>query len=197
MKKNLILFLFAFITAITAQAQMQAPSFGIRAGANYSGFSGDKADNLDRMFGFHGGITSRFYLTSDDFFAIQPEVLFSTKGAESKDDSFKYKISYLDVPVLGRVNAGPLYFEGGPQVSFRVGGDIESNGQNIDDDLDQFKRTSFGYAAGVGLTSTPLGLSLGVRYNGDISKLYDNENVSDARNNVFMLTLAYMLPSKY
>ena len=196
MKKTLTMFLLLLVTTVTVQAQMQAPGIGIRAGANYSGFSGDDSDNLDRMFGFHAGLTSQFYLTSDNFFAIQPELLFSKKGAESDDDSFKYKISYLDVPVLARVNAGPLYFEGGPQVSFRVGGDIESNGINIDDDLDQFKRTSFGYAAGIGLAAVPLGLSIGVRYNGDISKLYDNENVSDARNNVFMLTLAYMFTGR-
>ncbi|WP_439880434.1 porin family protein [Pontibacter sp. MBLB2868] len=196
MKKTLILFVLAMVTTVAAQAQMQAPRFGIRAGANYSGFSGDDADNLDRLFGFHAGVTSQFMLSSDGFFAIQPELLFSTKGAESKDDSFKYKISYLDVPVLARINAGPLYFEGGPQASFRIGGDIESNGVNIDDNLDQFKRTSFGYAAGIGFASTPLGLSLGVRYNGDISKLYDNENVSDARNNLFMLTLGYTFPTR-
>lgn len=196
MKKTLTLLMFVLVTAVAAQAQMQAPGIGIRAGANYSGFSGDQADNLDRMFGFHAGLTSQLYLTSDNFFAIQPELLFSTKGAESKDDTFKYKISYLDIPVLARVNAGPLYFEGGPQASFRVGGDIESDGVNIDDDLDQFKRTSFGYAAGVGLAATTLGLSVGVRYNGDISKLYDDDSVSDARNNIFMLTLAYMFTGK-
>ena len=192
MKKTLVILFMAVLTTVGAQAQMQSPTFGIRAGANYTGFSGDDADNLDRMFRFHAGITSQFTLTSDNFFAIQPELLLSTKGAESKDDKTKWKITYLDVPVLGRVNAGPLYFEGGPQASFRVGGDIESNGVNVDDNLDQFKRTSFGYAAGIGLASTPMGLSLGVRYNGDISKLYENESVSDARNNVFMLTLAYM-----
>lgn len=196
MKKNLVILLLAVLTTVTAQAQMQSPSFGIRAGANYSGFSGDNADNLDRMFSFHAGLTSQFYLTTDNFFAIQPELLFTKKGAESDDNSLKYKISYLEVPVLGRVNAGPLYFEGGPQVSFRVGGDIESNSVNIDDDLDQFKRTSFGYAAGVGLTATTLGLNIGVRYSGDISKLYENESVSDARNNVFMLTLAYMFSGR-
>ncbi|WP_299826152.1 porin family protein [uncultured Pontibacter sp.] len=195
MKKTLILFMLALVTTVTAQAQMQAPSIGIRAGANYSGFSGDDVDNLDRMFGFHAGITSQFYLTSDNFFAIQPEILFSKKGAESEDNNSKIKISYLDVPVLARVNAGPLYFEGGPQVSFRIGGDVEANGQNVIDDLDMFKRTSFGYAAGIGL-ATPLGVSVGVRYNGDVSKLWDDDNVSDARNNVFMLTLAYMFSGR-
>jgi hypothetical protein len=196
MKKRFILFFMAMVLTAAAHAQMQSPRFGIRAGANYSGFSGDDVDNLDRLFGFHAGITSRFALTSDDFFSIQPELLFSAKGAESKDDNTKWKISYLDLPILARVNAGALYFEGGPQASFRIGGDIEVGGKNVDDNLDQFKRTSFGYAAGIGLGSTPLGLSIGVRYNGDISKLYDDDNVSDARNNVFMLTLGYTFSAR-
>ena len=194
MKKTLLFFAFILTTVVAAQAQ--APRFGVRVGANYSGFSGDDADNLDRMFGFHAGITSQFSLTSDDFFAIQPEILFSKKGAESEDDNYKAKLSYIDVPVLAKVNAGPLYFEAGPQVSFRIGGDIEVGGNNVIDDLDAFKRTSLGYAAGVGLASTPLGLSVGVRYNGDISKLYDADDVSDIRNNLFMLTVGYMFPSR-
>lgn len=194
MKKTLLLFVFILTTVVAAQAQ--SPRFGVRVGANYSGFSGDDADNLDRMFGFHAGITSQFAITSDNFFAIQPEILFSKKGAESKDDNYKVKLSYIDVPVLAKVNAGPLYFEAGPQVSFRVGGDIELDGNNIVDDLDAFKRTSFGYAAGVGLASTPLGLSVGVRYNGDISKLNDADDISDIRNDLFMLTVGYMIPSR-
>jgi hypothetical protein len=59
-----------------------------------------------------------------------------------------------------------------------------------------FKRTSFGYAAGVGLASAPLGLGIGVRYNGDISKLVDEDGASDFRNDLFMLTISYMLPSR-
>ncbi|GHA67828.1 porin family protein [Pontibacter akesuensis] len=188
MKKTLLFFVFILTTVIAAQAQ--GPKIGVRVGANYAGFSGDDADNLDRVFGFHAGLTSQFAITSDNFLAIQPEILFSQKGAEDDDNNFKVKLNYIDVPVLARVNAGPLYFEAGPQVSFRLGGDIESGNTTIDD-LDFYKKTSFGYAAGVGLASTPLGLSLGVRYNGDISKLNDNAELSDTRNDLFMLTLGY------
>jgi hypothetical protein len=194
MRKTLLLFAFILTTVFAAQAQ--SPRFGVRVGANYSGFAGDDAENLDRMFGFHAGVTSQFALTSDNFLALQPEVLFSKKGAESEDDNYKVKLSYIDVPVLARINAGPIYFEGGPQVSFRIGGDIEVGGTNVVDDLDMFKRTSFGYAAGVGLASAPLGLGIGVRYNGDISKLVDEDGASDFRNDLFMLTISYMLPSR-
>ncbi len=178
-------------------AQAQAPRFGLRVGANYSGLSGDDPTTYsDRMFGFHAGVISQFALTSDNFVSLQPEILFSKKGAESKDDSRKIKLSYIDVPVLAKINAGPLYFEGGPQVSFRIGGDIEQNGNNVVDNLDFYKATSFGYAAGVGLAAAPMGLSIGVRYNGDVSKLNDADGVSDRRNSVFMLTVGYMFPSR-
>lgn len=179
-------------TVFAANAQTQ---FGIKVGANYSGFEGDDADNIDRLFGLHAGFMAKVPVV-EDFFSVKPELLFSMKGAESENDRVKYKISYIDVPVLGQVNAGPLYFEAGPQVSFRVGGDIEVDDVNIDDDLDQFKRTSFGYAAGLGLASTPLGLSIGIRYSGDFTKLYENDNGPELRNSVYMLTLGYMFPSR-
>ncbi len=195
MKKRLLLFVFMLATFAAAQAQ--APRIGLRAGVNYSGFEGDDADNLgvdDMMFGFHAGLTANLPIV-EDFFSVQPEVLFSKKGAESEDNDVKYKLSYIDVPVLARINAGPIYFEGGPQASFRIGGDIEVQGTNVDDDLDQFKATSFGYAAGVGFGAAPLGLSIGVRYNGDISKLNDDDNAPEFRNSLFMFTVGFHIPT--
>lgn len=190
MKKSILLLVFAVTTMVAAHAQ--GPRIGIRAGVNYAGFGGSDADNLDRVWGGHGGLTANFPMSADNFFSIQPEILFSMKGAETKDDITKIKVNYLDVPVLGRINAGPLYFEGGPQVSVRISGDVEQNGTNVQDNLDDFKRTSFGYAAGIGLSATPLGLSIGVRYNGDVSKLYDDSSAPNYRNDVFMLTLGYL-----
>lgn len=194
MKKRILMFVLAMTTVVAAHAQ--GPRLGIRAGVNYAGFGGSDADNLDRIWGGHAGLTANFPLSTDNFFSIQPELLYSMKGAETSADDVKWKINYLDVPVLGRVNAGPLYFEAGPQVSFRIGGEVDVNNTTITDDLDDYKRTSLGYAAGVGLQATPLGLSIGVRYNGDISKLYDNTNVGNYRNDVFMLTLGYLFGSR-
>ena len=190
MKKRILMLVLAMTTVVAAHAQ--GPRLGIRAGVNYAGFGGSDADNLDRIWGGHGGLTANFPLSVDNFFSIQPEILYSMKGAETSADDVKWKINYLDVPVLGRVNAGPLYFEAGPQVSFRVGGEVDVNNTTITEDLGDYKRTSLGYAAGIGLQATPLGLSVGVRYNGDISKLYDNTNIGNYRNDVFMLTFGYL-----
>lgn len=191
MKKTILLFALALTTMVAAHAQ--GPRIGIRAGVNYSGFAGSAADGLHRIWGAHGGLTANFPVSADNFFSIQPEILYSMKGAENSDDTWKVNGNYLDVPVLGRVNAGPLYFEAGPQFSVKLSDNLDGNPPFM---ADEFKSTSFGYAAGVGLQATPLGLSVGVRYNGDVSKLYDNTSLGNYRNDVFMLTLGYLFGSR-
>ena len=68
----------------------------------------------------------------------------------------------------------------------------------LDADLDGFepdyKRTGFGYVAGLGI-GTPMGVSLGIRYNSDLSKLYD-EGDAKIHNDVFMLTLGYTIGAR-
>ncbi|GAB3822852.1 hypothetical protein GCM10028895_28400 [Pontibacter rugosus] len=195
MKKTLLLVLFTLTTVFAAQAQTR---FGVKVGANYSGFEGDRADNIgyERRFGFHAGVMANFPVV-DDFFSIKPEILYSQKGAKLDDlEEIKFRLGYIDVPVLAQINAGPLYFEVGPQVSFRIQDKIEFDNSSIDIDSDDLKRTILGYAAGIGLASTPLGLSIGVRYNSDISTLYDSDDDANFRNGVFMLSLGYMFPSR-
>ncbi|MBB6612978.1 PorT family protein [Pontibacter sp. Tf4] len=181
MKKLLSLFALVLVTTLSVQAQV---GFGLRVGANYSGFSGDDAGDADRIFGGHAGLTANIPLSGDNFFSVQPELLFSMKGAEGLGDDLR--LYYLDVPVLARVNTGLLYFEGGPQLSVNVG-------DNQDFDAD-YKTLGLGYAAGLGV-GTPLGVSIGVRYNGDFSKLMD-EGDAKIYNDVFMLTLGYTFGSR-
>ncbi|WP_114781926.1 porin family protein [Botryobacter ruber] len=190
MKKAFLLLAVMLTTAIAAHAQV---SIGVRAGANYAGFDGTSAnENYDRIWGFHGGLTANFAVV-EDFFSIQPEVLYSMKGGELKTDVDKWKVNYIDIPVLGKINAGPLYFEAGPQLSIRAGGEVTGPVANPNKDI--MKRTSFGYAAGIGVAATAIGASIGVRFNGDISKLYDKDiTYGNFRNSVFMLTLGFAFP---
>ena len=184
MKKLLLLFVFALVTVISAQAQV---GFGLRVGANYSDFRGDDAPNTDRIFGAHAGLTANIPVSADNFFSVQPELLFSMKGAKNGDE---LRLYYIDLPVLARVNTGLLYFEGGPQLSVNVGDNIDDNALFEPD----FKRTGLGYVAGIGV-GTPMGISVGIRYNGDFSKLYDEGN-AQVYNDVLMLTLGYTFGSR-
>ncbi|WP_162428464.1 porin family protein [Pontibacter pudoricolor] len=186
MKKLLLLFVFALVTTISAQAQV---GFGLRVGANYSDFRGDNApQNTDRIFGAHAGLTANIPVSSDNFFSVQPEALFSMKGAKGTGDDLR--LYYVDIPVLARVNTGLLYFEAGPQLSVNVGDNLEDDALFKPD----FRRTGLGYVAGIGV-GTPMGVSIGLRYNSDISKIYD-EGDAKVYNDVFMLSLGYTFTSR-
>ena len=187
MKKYLLLFAFALIATVSAQAQV---GIGLKVGANYSNITGDDApDVYERIFGGHAGLTANIPISSDNFFAVQPELLFSMKGAKNDVTDADLRLYYIDIPVLARFNAAPLFFEFGPQLSINVGDNIDLDGAEPD-----YRRTGLGYAAGLGI-GTPMGISLGLRYNGDISKLND-EGDAKVYNDVFMLSLGYTFMSR-
>lgn len=217
MKKLFIIGAMLLAGATATQAQS---GFGIRGGANMSNLSGDldNEDNFENKWGFHGGITYNIGIV-DNFFSIQPELLYSQKGFKNADTEFeaggftykrtgKVNYNYLDLPVMAKIKAGPLYFEAGPQASYLVGvnnetktylnGELQSTSRD-EKDKDGLKEFEFGYGAGVGFA---LGnsVNLGVRYNGSISDFVDEDvnfdgDITNARHSTIMFTLGLTIPS--
>jgi hypothetical protein len=212
--KKIVLFVAAVLSFSVAQAQ-NGPKIGIKAGANYSNISGKELANEDiyeNKLGFVGGLTANFDLTGDGFLSVQPELLFSQRGYQYRDEKYtignnEYKskgdmnYNYLDLPILLRVNAGGLFFEGGPQVSYLLGikdnTETSINGNDADNsrkvEKDQLSELEIGYAAGLGYQMQS-GLSLGLRYTGGINALAkdDNDELGNARHSAFQLTLGYV-----
>ena len=211
--KKLLFLSIALFTFSFAQGQAR---FGLKGGINYSNISGD-LDNQDiyqNKLGFNGGIQANFPIIADGFLSLQPELLYSQKGYQYRDEQFtiagiererkgKVNYNYLDLPVLLKVNAGGLYFEGGPQVSYLMGirdnteeriGNSEFK-QTAIVEKDDLAELEIGYAAGIGFQATN-GMSLGVRYNGGINKLAKdngNDELTNARNSVFQLQVGFLL----
>lgn len=204
----------------SSDAYAQGVRLGIKGGANLSNLSGDliNEDAYENKYGFHGGLMLNVGLIGDGFLSIQPEVLFSQKGYKYADQEFtlgnqnySYKgtqtYNYIDVPLLLKVNAGGLFFEAGPQYSYllNVKGNSERRLNNsttytsVDRNLDNARRHEIGYAAGLGF-QTNMGLLLGLRYNGaftDFAKNgYREDELRNARNSVFQLSLGYLIPSR-
>ncbi|AMM50535.1 hypothetical protein TH61_04195 [Rufibacter sp. DG15C] len=215
--KKIVLFVAAALSFSFANAQ-SGPRIGLKAGMTYSNLSGDleNEDIYDNKFGFVGGLTANFDLSGDGFLSLQPELLYSQKGYQYNDEKFTvggtdYKIkgdvnyNYLDLPVLLRVNAGGLFFEAGPQVSYLLSvkdnSEFKVNDESYESteryDKDDFSEIEIGYAAGVGY-QLDNGLSLGVRYNGGINALAkeDNDELTNARHSVVMATIGFTLPRK-
>ncbi len=225
MKKTILSLGLLVVLGSTAQAQ-SGIKIGLKGGANLASYTGTDKNDTKAKYGFSAGATFNFPLS--DMIAIQPELLYSQKGikldysgANNSDASlfkssgtvsgtFGQTLSYIDVPVLLRVNTGGgdgsgLFFEFGPQGSFLIAqrgfidsGDkasvilmgpdrnnSKSSGASspataVGNSTDDFNKVVIGYAAGIGYQLTS-GLSIGIRYTGDISQVYkDGTGTADA-----------------
>ncbi|SFQ41580.1 porin family protein [Hymenobacter arizonensis] len=196
--KKVILSL-GLLVGVTAAAQAQNVTFGLKAGVNLANVTGDNTRELKSIIGANGGLAANFGFS--DLLSVQPELLYSMKGTKYEVSNYKRegRLNYLDVPVLVKFNADGPFFELGPQVGFlvsqktteEVGGRTASTNST-----DGTRKVDFGYVLGLGyqLASGP---SLGLRYNGGFSDLSD-PSVAGAvtRNSVFQFQLGYMFGGK-
>jgi hypothetical protein len=196
MKKVLCLITVLFSVSIATYAQK--PQIGFRIGSNFSDFIGRDAKklNLENIWGGHGGIM--LTVPVSNAFSAKTEVMYSTKGAASKDDSAQVNLGYLDIPLLGQLNTGAFYLEAGPQLSFLVRDKFknEAGQANLNTIRDSFRRTNLSYVLGAGLRLSAIGVTLGLRYNGDISTLVENIDDKEFRNSVLQFTTSFSLPSR-
>lgn len=212
MQSNFLCALTLFLTAsfgmLHAQDNNVNTEFGVKGGFNMSNLygSGDDVDDNNVLYGFNAGVYAT--LPISDFIAIQPEVLFTTKGAEFEyNNAFasgntKFKLNYIEVPLLVRVNVTKNFnIHAGGYASYLVSSKVTGDGsfdfeQEVDrDDLNKFDA---GIAAGVGVDFDPI--SIGVRYNYGLTTVGKERTVGgttitvpDAKNSNLTLYLSYKL----
>ncbi|REG90983.1 porin family protein [Algoriphagus antarcticus] len=181
--KKLLVFVFALGLFGTAQAQ-----FGVRAGfssANFTDFASDP------IAGFHAGAYFRKEL---GFISIEPGIQYSQKGHERvgaigtpavKND----RLSYVDVPVLVRLNFLPyLNVFAGPQGSVLVSRKLEFTDGSTDTSTEPIKGYDIAGVIGVG-AKLPQGLNAQVSYDIGFQSLnYYNQNV---KNSVLKISIGY------
>ena len=92
--KKLLFTAIILSTAFVCHSQ----TFGIKAGVNFSGFTGSDADGFGRMAGFHAGVHKEFVVF--DELSIQPELIFSMQGADIEGTEEEHKLDYLLLPVI-------------------------------------------------------------------------------------------------
>lgn len=191
MRKLLALFVVTLLS-VPAVGVAQAPSFGLKGGLNMADLGGNRILDSDARAGFTFGAFASLPISSA--VAIQPEVVFSRKGAKSAAydyDEFPQDgdappvgvylnettgHDYLEVPVLLKLGPSshsgfmrPVFFAG-PSVGFLLGA-TEVHDMDYEEHLNT---TDFGVIIGGGLE---LGrLSFDARYNlglSTIDKDYD------------------------
>src|SRR5687768_8299343 len=160
-----------------ATAQIRA---GIKGGLNVSNLYVDDVSDENARFGFNLGFYGQVF--SSETFALQPELLFSTKGSKDEyggalvDQTIKFNLSYLDLPVLAVFKLGEsAEIHVGPYVSYLLGANISHEGDlgsGTDEiDKDHLKSFDYGLSGGFGLNFGSV--QVGARYNYGLAKLAD------------------------
>ena len=152
MKKTYFILLVLF-SSVSLFAQSPW-TYGIKAGANLSGFHTKNSTNTD-LHGFQVGGLVNYQAT--DIFAVQAELHYLQKGGaftktEIGSGSFKSyytesKLSYLEVPLVAQLIVfKKLRVEIGPQISFLVSDKTSIDGEEIESDPNS---TDLGLAGGL------------------------------------------------
>ena len=204
MRSNILYALTLFLTAsfgmLHAQDNNVNTEFGVKGGFNMSNLYTDDADDENILYGFNAGVYAT--LPVSDFVAIQPELLFTTRGSKLEynnaltQGNVKLKLNYIELPLLVRVNITKNFnIHAGGYASYLVSakstgdGDFEFENQY---DTDDFNKFDAGLAGGIGVDFNPL--SVGLRYNYGLTTIVkDGDDSSDAKNSNLSLYLSYKL----
>lgn len=205
----LTLFISASFGMLHAQDNNVNTEFGVKGGFNMSNLisDGDNEPNDENiLYGFNAGVYAT--LPISDFVAIQPEILFTTKGSELEyDNAFasgnaKFRLNYIEVPLLVRVNITKNFnVHAGGYASYLVSSKVTGDGTfdfNEDIDTDDLNKFDAGVSAGLGVDFNPI--SIGLRYNYGLTTVGKERTVAgttytfpDAKNSNLTLYLSYKL----
>lgn len=183
--------------------------FGFKGGVNFSNLYTDSVDDNNVLTGFNAGLFVRMPITQT--FAVQPELLYTTKGAELKynnafvNGTSTFKLNYLELPVLLVFNLSENFsVHGGPYVAYLIDGKATNDSQgslfDIENNLnnDDYNKFDTGVSLGVGYDTNKIGF--GVRYNYGLQKVGRERNYMgtnytfpDGKNSVINLYLSYSI----
>lgn len=187
----------------TAQNRVRA---GLKGGFNASSLFYENANASDRKerYGFHGGVYAQIPVSS--FFAVQPELLYSTKGASANYNVLgfqgrnSFRLNYAELPVLATFKLGnTAEIQAGPYAAYLLNSNISSNGDiangSTNLNRDAFNTFDYGVAGGLNLF---LGKALiGLRYGQGLQKIANSTAsravLGNARNGVGMVSVGFSI----
>lgn len=151
----------------------RTPVFGIKGGVNLTNLYTDNVTNENLKVGLNAGVYAK--LPVSNMVSIQPEVLYSMKGAQNTYNNvfgsgkYRFNLDYIEVPVGVVVNVAKNFnINAGPYVAFLLNAkvkDVDANG-NINGitqlNTSAFNTVDAGLFGGVGFDVG--GVTLGARY---------------------------------
>lgn len=195
--KTIKILSFIFLLTIST-AYAQESTVGIKGGINFSGMYTKEINDKNLNPGFHIGVFNKISIT--DFFAIQPELLYSVKGVKYTYDDFadgitKFNLNYIDFPVKLVFNLSENFsLQAGPYFSYLINAKIKTDAEVLnffditsEDEIDRenFNTIDYGIVAGLGFDLDPL--IFGVNYNLGLNNIakddkFSHDMLGDAKN---------------
>jgi hypothetical protein len=174
-------------TTVFGQEQQTSTEPNLRAKIGIKGgfdlttlYSSDVSTNHMKA-GFDAGVFAKLPVTRG--FSIQPELLYSLKGAKSTysnliqgNGEYRFNLGYLQLPVLAVVNIAPNFnLHLGGYAAYLVNANIKNvdNNGNLQGATElntgDFNRWDFGLAGGAGFDIG--NVTIGARYNYGLSQI--------------------------
>lgn len=185
------------VCAATASAQ-EPVTLGVKAGLNFSTINIDEEVEFfeaSTRTGLVVGLFASAPLTPR--IALQPEVLYSQKGAKFDDADATLNLDYLEIPVLAdiRLTEGParVSFMVGPSFAFRSRARLdvgEGEEEESEDFADQIESVDVGLVTGVAVTSGQFVVD--GRYTWGLSNVGKEDALEeDSRNRTLSITVGW------
>lgn len=177
---------------------------GVKGGLNATNIYQNDINDENARFGFNLGLYGQ--ILSSEVFAIQPELLYSTKGAKwdytggGFNQSIDLNINYLDLPVLAVFKLGKTAeIHAGPYVGYLLSAKVKYDGDlaNGTDDIDRddLNTVDYGLVGGLGLNFGAM--QVGARYNYGLAKIANSnaakDVLGDSKNSNAQLYVAFNL----
>lgn len=159
--------------------------YGLKAGVNFAELWGkDALPESDRKVGHSFGVYASYKISKE--WKIQPEMIWSLQGEKSKE-SGRYKISYINIPIMFKWKSEKFYTEVGPQLGLLT----INTAKSVPDDLrlENFETFDFSVNAGLGYEVFE-DWSIGVRYIQGITNMVSGR---DLRNSVIYVGISYRI----
>jgi hypothetical protein len=184
----------AFALSASAQEQQTTvetglrPKLGIKGGLNLTTLYSSDVSTSHMKAGFNAGIFAKLPVTRG--FSIQPELLYSLKGAKSTYNNFvqgngeyRFNLGYIEMPVLAVVNIAPNFnLQAGGYAAYLTNANVKNVNNNgdvqgaTDLNADNFNRWDFGLAGGAAFDIE--NFTIGARYNYGLSQIGKSGSLS-------------------
>lgn len=192
---NIKLVMTGMVLILTQCLYAQHVNFGFKVGLNVFNIENNNNSTFDPRIGLNAGLIGHIHFTTH--FALQPELIYSSKGATYKLTNVDHKLhlNYLSIPILFQYmfNNG-FRIQAGPEIGILLQAKQKTGSSNIDV-KDDFKSLDFGLAGGVSYVHPPTGFGIDLRYVKGLANI-NSESTETSKNQGFQVGVFYLLGHK-